>query len=664
MCGITGFQGHFEDLLLREMAQLIVHRGPDDFGELFLPSALGVNTGLAQRRLSIIDLSPNGHQPMSINCVCCKDTSASSEKKMWLVYNGELYNYRELRANLENKGHVFRSRSDTEVLLHLYAEFGPKMLEQLNGIFAIALFDGREAGQHDGMQKGDLLLARDGLGVKPLYYSNTNQGFLFSSELKSLLACNDVAKNIDPVAIQQYLGYLWCPAPRTPLINVKKFEPGEAVIVRQGQAQKKWFFYDLPHGQTYSKATEEEMAGELSHQLEAAVERQMIADVPVGAFLSGGLDSSAIVAMMRKLLPNEKITCYTIGFEKTMGEGFVDDVPYAQQVAKHLNIDLNILRIGPGIIKHLGQIIYFMDEPQADPAPINAYLIAQAARQDGIKVLMSGAGGDDIFSGYRRHLALNMEEKVKQVPLFKTLIRQLSQLNLPGKHPVIRRINRYLENYTSDADRRIASYFLWGADKQRFSLLSSELQQQLAGVDTLEPLLASLHRVQTEKNSLNKMLYLEARHFLADHNLNYTDKATMAFGVEARVPLLDKELIDFAARIPPQYKQRGREGKAIFKKAMEGFLPKEVIYRGKTGFGAPLRYWLTHELKPLIYDILSPQALSNRGLFNPHAVQQLVKANESGKIDANYTIFSLISIELWCRMFLDKKIPAPIDIVV
>ncbi len=634
MCGIAGYSGSFDARLLHEMGRSLDHRGPDDRGQ-WVDEEAGV--GLVHRRLSIIDLSSEGRQPMT-----------NEDGSLQLIYNGEIYNYRELREELVANGHTFRSQTDSEVLLHLYEEEGSEMLSRLNGIFAFALWDSR---------KRSILLARDGLGVKPLYYAVTPSGTLFASELKALLFCREVSRDLDPAAIHYLLAYLWTPAPRTVLKGVKKLPPGYAMEVREGQIVWQRAYYELPYSGARHEATEDEVVDELRRRLEEAVQRQMVSDVPVGAFLSGGLDSSAVVAMMCRARPGFRPRCYSIGFADGVDlEGSPLDLPYAQQVARHLDVDLYPIVVEPDIVLRLERMLYYLDEPQADPAPINAMLIAEQASRDGYKVLLSGAGGDDLFSGYRRHWALRMERTWGWLP--QPVRRGMADLanggHLTRLLPLPRRLRRALAYADLPAEDRLISYFYWTSDQVRNKLYSDDFRQILGQVDTAEPLRESLRRIPEEGDPLNRMLYLEGRHFLADHNLNYTDKMGMAAGVEVRVPLLDMELVDYAVGIDPALKQRGGVGKYIFKKAMEPYLPRNVIYRPKSGFGAPVRRWLRHELREMVDDVLSTDSLRRRGLFEPEAVQSLVRQDRQGTVDAAYTILALMCLELWCRTFVDK----------
>lgn len=636
MCGIAGFSGSFDPTLLHAMNRIQTHRGPDDAG-IWHDADCGI--GLAHRRLSILDLSPAGHQPMW-----------DSTRRAVICFNGEIYNFRHLRAEMECDGIGFHSATDTEVVLNLYLRDGPGMLAQLNGMFAFAIWDA---------VRQELFIARDGIGVKPLYYAKTQKGFLFASEIKALLQEETVSRSVDPVAVAQHLTFLWCPAPRTMLSSVKKLEPGWAMLVRQGGISRAWRHYDLPQGDGHLQAgrlvTSPIQAAEMVREgVAQAVGRQMVADVPVGAFLSGGLDSSAVVNFARHHAGG-RLQCFTIAFKGAGAdeEGFVEDLPYARRVAKHLDVDLHTISVGPEMADHLQDMVYHLDEPQADPAPLNAMFICQLAREQGIKVLLSGAGGDDIFTGYRRHFALQQERYWAWLP---AAVRQgMAGLaaRLPVSTPLARRLRKAFEYAGLDGTERLVSYFYWQRLNTVMGLLAPEIRAELEQAAISAPLMTALENLPAGVSSLDRMLYLEGKYFLTDHNLNYTDKMSMAHGVEVRVPLLDPELVALVAQIPDNMKQRGRIGKWIFKKAMEPYLPHDVIYRPKSGFGVPLRRWMRHELRPLLGDLLSEESLRRRGLFDVAAVRRLIQQNDMGKIDAAYPLFSLLCIEIWCRQFVD-----------
>ena len=634
MCGISGFWGDFESARLALTAAALVHRGPDDSGLFFDAEA---SIGLAHRRLSIIDLSPAGHQPMW-------DVTGRAV----IVYNGEIYNYRELRSELEAAGFTFRSNSDTEVILNLYLQAGVDLLPRLNGMFAFAIWD-RKTRQ--------LLVARDGQGIKPLYYSETDKGFIFASELKALLLEPAIDRTLDPVAVCQYLTYMYCPAPRTMLSAVKKLEPGTAILLEDRRVVRTWRFYRLPYGAGKVELSTDEAVEAVRETIRTAVHRQMIADVPVGAFLSGGLDSSSVVAFASRFSPT-RLQCFTIRHrdqDQSGGDGFTEDLGYARKVAAHLDVDLHTITVGPEMALKLEEMIYFLDEPQGDPAPLNVMLIAQLAREQGIKVLLSGVGGDDIFTGYRRHYALMLERYWSWLPGLPRRWLRSATRRLPMRSAGLRRIRRAFDYADLGSDARIGSYFFWLEPDLARSLLATPLRALVDPDAVGAPLQSALNELPTVASRLDRMLYLDGRYFLSDHNLNYTDKMAMAHGVEVRVPLLDVDLISLATRLPDRFKQNGAVGKWIFKKAMEPYLPHDVIYRPKTGFGAPVRYWMRNTLRPLVDDVLSRRALERRCLFDPSAVESLVRANRAGTIDASYTVFALICIEIWCRIFLDRS---------
>lgn len=633
MCGIGGFSGKFNHELLNAMNTSMVHRGPDDGGVLYLHEQ---RIGLCHRRLSIIDLSPLGHQPMW-------DVS----QRAVIVFNGEIYNYRELRVDLEKRGFLFASHSDTEVLLNLYLADGEAMLARLNGMFAFAIWD---------KEKRRLLVARDGFGVKPFYYAETAAGFVFASELKALLQEPGIPRSIDAQAVLNYITYLWCPAPRTMLSSVKKLPPGFAMIVEDGRIVQQWQFYDLPYGESKTTLSPADAADELRLRLAESVRRQMVADVPVGAFLSGGLDSSAIAYFAREHAKEGQLDCFTIAFrdDAWRKEGMAEDLPYAQRVAKHLGVNLHTISVGSEMAEEFANMVFQLDEPQADPAALNVLFISKMARENGIKVLLSGAGGDDIFSGYRRHQALYFEKYWTWLPrIGRTGLKRLTQ-NLSLSNAGVRRMSKLFAYADADEFERLVSYFNWIDPLTRNTLSSSWMRSELTEGIGSNPLLDTVRQLSPEIPNLDKMLYLEGKYFLADHNLNYTDKMAMAASLEVRVPFLDNDLVAFATSLPMQYKQRGTEGKWLLKKAMETLLPHDVIYRPKTGFGAPVRSWLKNELNPMVNELLSDEVTLNRGLFDVAGVRNLVNNDKLGRIDGSYTILALMCVELWCRKFLDE----------
>jgi len=433
---------------------------------------------------------------------------------------------------------------------------------------------------------------------------------------------------------------------------------GEALWVENGYIKRRWNWYRLPVYRGAANSTLDQASsieGTRDH-LRNAVCRQMVADVPVGAFLSGGLDSSAIVALARE--QNLDIRCFTIEMVGGQEVGATDDLPYARRVAEHLGVSLDVVQIDAGrMAGDLERMVAQLDEPLADPAPLNVLYISQLAREQGIKVLLSGAGGDDLFTGYRRHRALMTEHWWSWLP--KPVRVGLSRAGgtLDQRSAFGRRVAKLFSGAALDGDERLVNYFRWAGRADLEKLYSAEFREAVKDSVAEAPMLEFLRGLPESTSRLERMLALEQRFFLTDHNLLYTDKMSMAVGVEVRVPFLDLDLVEFAAQIPARYKQRGKEGKWVLKKAMEPYLPRDVIYRPKTGFGAPLRRWMRHELRELLGDLLSADSLNRRGLFNPAAVQRLISDNDAGRVDASYTLLSLLCIEIWCRKFLDDDTP-------
>jgi asparagine synthase (glutamine-hydrolysing) len=510
-------------------------------------------------------------------------------------------------------------------------------------MFAFAIWDSRT---------GEMLLARDQIGIKPLYFTQTPLGFLFASELKALLAEGTVDRTISPEAVEMTLSYLWTPSPNTILSSVQKLEPGQALTVVRGKVVKSWAYYNLPIPSPKSSLTDSETENRLQNMVRRAVRKQLVSDVPVGAMLSGGLDSSAIVAFAREALPDQSIECFTIGVQGGAdgNEGQSEDAVFATQVARHLNVNLNILPVGPDMASRLQKVIYHLDEPNPDPSSINVLLISELAREKGVKVLLSGTGGDDLFGGYRRHLALKAEGAWAWLPRsFRGALSRWAR-SIDQVSTLRRRIAKALWYAEQDRGARLPSYFRWADDSLIESLRGPYLKERAADWRRSSiQLPASISAAE----SFDQMLYIDLRHFLADHNLNYTDKLSMAAGVEVRVPLLDVDLVQFAASTQISHKIRRFDGKHVLKRAVERYLPGAVVRRSKVGFGAPVRHWLRNELADLVGDVLSDESLARRGLFDPAGVRKLRQLDKVGRIDGSNTIFSLVCISLWMQAFLE-----------
>lgn len=627
MCGIYC---QFNDNLDLDVIQKgISHRGPDSFNHLKIG-----NLDFVHSRLSILELSDLGNQPMK-----------SDNDRYILIYNGEIYNHLQLRKSILNDA-VFRSTSDTETLLVGLIKFGSDFIKELNGIFSFVFYD-------TFLDK--LLVSRDQIGVKPLYiYENTNK-FYISSELKTFV--NKVhPKSLNFNAITNYLTYLWSLKQQTPLSAVRRVRPGEIIEIDvKGDNFKLSSTYPLHEKiNLYSFKNEEEYINELNLLLKNAVEYQLLSDVPLGFFLSGGLDSSLLLAIAKEIYPNRKFNCYTIDtqdFDKT--EGFVSDLEYARIVAKQFDCPLIEIKADKSILEDFDKMIWHLDEPQADPAPLLVNSICKAAKKDGIKVLIGGTGGDDIFSGYRRHQSLYYEKYLGILPnnIFKVILKFLSIL--PLSKSLKRRTSKFFNNNMLSANERLADKFRWINTEAVNKLILKSNQSQIE-VNRIN-LIDILSDLKEPKGELDKLLYLEQKTFLVNHNLNYTDKLSMAEGVEVRVPYLDKNVVSFANVLPEKLKMKGSLTKYILRKLAERYLPKDIIYRPKTGFGAPVRKWITEDLENIISKRLSKEEINKRGIFDAEAVWELIDRNKKGEIDAAYSIWSLLAIDSWMRQFVDGE---------
>ena len=627
MCGIAGFRGDFPPSLTASMGHAILHRGPDDFG-LFNDD--DGHLALVHRRLAIIDLSPTGHQPM-----------ADASGRFVICYNGELYNTPELRDELAASGSIFRGTSDTEILVELLARDGLKALATLNGIFAFALWDRADK---------RLTLVRDGFGVKPLYVARTAHGIAFASELKALLPVPGLDRTIDRGAAAAYLTYLYSPGERTMFKGVRKLDPGKWLTIEADGCEQSGSFYTLP-GSHPSAISDVAAVKGTRERLERAVERQMMSDVEVGAFLSGGLDSGAIVALARRHAP-QPMPCFTARYEagSDVADEMVADLPYARQLARHFGVPLHEVSIDDSIAEDFPALVTMLDEPQADPAALLSSHISALARSHGIKVLLSGTGGDDIFTGYRRHEAARIDPLVAILPSFlRNQLGALAGKSGAGRSVLQRRLAKMVRTIGGSADERTIGRFEWLPATSAGSLLSPAVRAEAIRA----PMMAALTALETS-DPVERTLALDQRFFLTDHNLNYTDKTGMAHGVEIRVPLLDPDLVEWAAHLPARTKLRGRTSKWALRKAIAPDLPPAILTRPKTGFGVPLRSWMAGRMRPMLEELTSRNVIEQRGLFAPDAVSRLRADTLSGRVDGSYALLAVMAVELWARGFADK----------
>jgi asparagine synthase (glutamine-hydrolysing) len=634
MCGICGYVGRPDPEAIQVMTQLLAHRGPDGKGVRFFPGGDGrVPAALGHRRLAIMDPSPRGAQPMS-----------HADGRYWVTYNGELYNFRELRRELEGDGVRFSTGTDTEVLLAMYSRHGAEMLHRLNGMFAFALWD---------TKRQELFMARDRLGIKPLYWAQELDTLYFASEIKSLLpALPPTQMRTELVA--DYLTFLWVPGADTLFAGIYKLEPGHCATFRDGRLSiRQW--WDMAFEP--EKRTEREWATSVGEAVASAVRRQMVSDVPLGSFLSGGLDSSAIVAFMSEAA--EQVTTYTVGFsaEDLAHEIVPDDLRYARLVARQFATDYHEEVLEAKIVALLPRLIWHMDEPIADPAAISTYLICAAARKR-LTVILSGMGGDEVFAGYPRHLAAGIGRGFDAVPrplraAFRHVVEGRLTLGRPGRMRGPRRnLAKLIRGVDAPHLERYLTYSSYYRTEELARLLEAHHSPRAAHV--LDGHRRHARSVETE-HWLNQVLYVDMKTFLPCLNLAYTDKMSMAASTEVRVPLLDDWLVELSGRIPPELKLRRLTRKYIFKRSMVPVLPREIVWRPKAGFGAPVRSWLVSDLKTMVDDLLSPEMVRARGLFRPAEIQRLIKANEAGTEDNALRLWALLTLELWQQVYVDRR---------
>ena len=633
MCGIYGYlspTGTIDPTILRRMGHPLKHRGPDDEGEVILDSS-EVSVGLGHKRLSIIDLSPAGKQPM-----------ANEDETIWITFNGEIYNFREIRKELEGKGHKFRSHSDTEVIVHLYEELGTKCLERLNGMFAFALWDAKQK---------SLFLARDRTGKKPLHYCLHRGHFLFASEIKALLQHPLVSREIDLKSLNKYLAYEYVPAPNSSFKAIKKLEPGYCLLFRGGAAVTSQY-WDIPmEDYPISDRTEAQYIDELKELLERAVTARLeAADVPVGLFVSGGLDSGVVAAMARRA--KENLQCFSIGFE----EASFDESRYAQQVARSLGIKhhLKVFR-AQEMLHMVERLPEILDEPLADPSILPLYLLSQFAAEH-MKVVLSGDGGDELFAGYQTYQAHKLVTFYDALPGFiKESVKALA-FRLPVSHKYLSldfKIKQFLKGVGVSSEVR---FFLWrGAfsNVERHALLRPEVRRELQNENAYEEIYRYVRKSGLTKE-LERILYLSMKLYLQDNNLVTVDRASMANGLEVRSPLLDRDVVDFVCRLPMEYKLNGLKTKYILKKVAEELLPRNIVYRKKKGFGVPLAKWLTGELREFMLDYLSQERIERQGIFHYPCVSQLINEQLTMKKDNRELLWTLLVFQTWYERYIES----------
>ena len=634
MCGIHGILNFdaqpVAPELLSAMGDVTQHRGPDDEG-MHIDGACGI----AMRRLSIIDLA-GGHQPLS-----------NVEQTLWLVCNGEIYNYRELRAELQARGYRFKTDSDSEVLLHLYDADGDEFVQRLNGMFDFALWDAR---------RRRLLIGRDRLGVKPLYVLQDAQRLAFASEAKALLALPGVRAELDPAVVAGYLHLGYVAAPGCIFKGIRKLPPATLLSIEAGQLRE-WRYWRLPE-HVDAGVSEREWTARVRAQMEASVRMQMVSDVPIGAFLSGGVDSSAVVGFMAKH-SQQPIRTYAIGFEGGAAEALYNELPYARRVAELFGTQHREIVVKPDVVSLLPKLLWHLDEPLADTAFITTFLVSEFARQD-VKVILSGVGGDELFGGYRRYLGSHYAERLRTLPQWLRRGAAFAAERLPAdRHSGVLNTLRLAKGFLASADL---------SDDERYRSYLQVLDRQTVAALMLQPVASDADPLTLafagagSQDALNRMFAVDVETQLPDDLLLLTDKMSMAVSLECRVPLLDHELVQLAAAMPASIKVRGGRLKHVMKESLADLLPRDILDRKKRGFGTPMGAWLKGELAPMLRRLLAPEVVRARGLFNPPVIDRLMADHRSARIDGTDALLALMNLEIWSRVYLDRRDPADVAI--
>ncbi len=638
MCGITGAVWHDRELAvdrptLVRMTEVLRHRGPDEQGQYTdvfrCREASGSRGGVAlgHRRLAVIDL-PTGQQPL-----------ANEDQSVWVVFNGEIYNDRQLRRRLEATGHHFRTRCDTETLVHLYEDEGPEFLKLLDGMFALALWDGA---------RQQLLLARDRLGQKPLVYRQEKGRLLFASELKSLLEVPGVSREIDPHAVDQYLTYQYVPHPRTIFRRVAKLPPAHYAVYRQGRLDVAPYWE--PDFTRIDRRPAAELAEELRTRLEASVEARLRSDVPLGAFLSGGVDSTIIVGLMARKM-DQPVRTFSIGFPVPE----YDETRYARQVAEEFGTIHEEFRVEPDAVEILPKLVWHYDEPFADSSAIPTWYVSQLTRQH-VTVALSGDGGDELFSGYPRYRAVWLADWFDRGPsVFRAMLASRWWQKLPAsprQKSLLRRFRRFSEALACSPVRRYLDWISIFNERHRAELYDDDFLAALPDRDPADFLARAFVR-SAARDSVTTTSLADLVTYLPCDLMTKVDIASMAHGLECRQPFLDHRLVELAASMPRQLKFRRGRGKRILKAAFSDLIPPAIRRRRKMGFGVPLDHWFRGPMKHFARDVLLDSRALGRGLFRSEAVRQLLDDHSSGRFDHSYRLWALLVLELWQQRWTD-----------
>jgi asparagine synthase (glutamine-hydrolysing) len=629
MCGIAGFTWRDEDLAAR-MASVIAYRGPDDTG-LYADD----HVSLAHRRLSIIDLSEHGHQPLR-----------NEDGSLWIAYNGEIYNFQELRRGLEEKGHRFESRTDTEVIVHAFEEYGIDCVQRLNGMFAFAIWD-RNA--------RELVLVRDRLGIKPLYYHESARGLVFASEIKALLEVPEISREINPQALYHYVGYEFVPAPDTMFAQIRKLPPGHFLRYKNGRTQVSRYWDVRFHHENRPLA---ETHARMREILTESVRKRLISDVPLGVFLSGGLDSSAVVALMSHCGVSPLRT-FSIGYD----DPSFSELNYARVIARQFGTVHEELIIQPVTPELIETAVWHLDEPMTDLSTIPLYLISERARRQ-VKVCLSGEGGDEVLVGYDRFKASKADRYYSILPawlrrgVILPLLRQIP--DQAQKKGAINVLKRFLEGNALPLEGRHMRWQYFGSGDGDVSLFADSVRPRI-DPDPFAPIRAT-ERDCNSGDRLDREIYIDLKFTMPDSVLMKVDKMSMAHALEVRVPFLDYEFVEFCATIPGPLKLAGFKTKAVFREAMAGILPPHILNRGKQGYSFPIKNWLRQDLRDYMIDVLTNSRLISE-MFDAGRVRGLIDEHLAYRANHNHILWALMNVSIWHRLFIDpgagQKHPSP-----
>ena len=636
MCGIAGaiWNDEAEPItrtVLERMTTAVAHRGPDGSG-FFNDSSTGGGVALGHRRLAIIDID-GGRQPLS-----------NEDGTVWITFNGEIYNYKELRGQLAARGHAFRTDSDTEVIVHLYEEKGFGCLEDLCGMFAFAIWDAR---------KQLLFMARDRIGQKPLVYSVQDNRCIFASEMKSILQAPDISREIDPVALNEYLAYLYIPHPRTIFKRIRKLPPAHYAVFQRGELSVRRYWN--PDFDQIAAASFEELQDQLRDVLLESVRLRMRSDVPLGAFLSGGVDSAVIVGLMQQL-SSKKVQTYTIGFPIEE----YDETDYARMTANHLRTDHRQLQVRPRSFDILPQLIWHYDEPYGDSSAIPTYYVSQLTREH-VKVALTGDGGDELFGGYPRYETVRQFGRFDAAPWLRGLAKHVpwSRLPVPDRErSMIRRLCQRGALLAEAPSRRYASWVTHYHPDRRKMLYSDDFLAELGQDGADEFFVAAIDRCRSACAGTRAMA-ADIQSYLPCDLLTKVDVASMAHGLECRSPFLDHRVVELAISIPYKFKISGGKTKRILKQTFRNLIPAPVASGAKRGFSIPLDNWFRKEHRAMACDVLLDSSALNRGFFRREAVQRIVDEHVSGRWNHGERIWALLCLELWHRMFIDDQAVTP-----